>query len=284
MAKIYRVGIMNHGEIFPKTKLICCDVDSTLVDDDKKLSLANIEAVRKAVNEEGIHFTIISGRNVPSVKNYMKHLGIEGVIPSLGGCYMEDWEGKIIEEHNIDGALAFKINALAKENGCLCFVYYHKDWYIEPGHKEIENLEETLTGTTGIVTNLDDLFTKVSPNKLLGVSSDTNKVKNLRDLIVEKFTREVDCFLSSPYYLEIVPKGVDKGTAVNAVCRYYGIKNEEVLAIGDYYNDIGMFKNVGISVTVENAPDDIKAVAKFITNNDCNNSAVAEAIERFVVR
>lgn len=173
---------------------------------------------------------------------------------------------------------------LAKENGCLCFAYHHRSWYIEPGHDDIAYNEKVVTGTTGIVESLDDLFTKISPNKLLGVSYDTNKVKLLRDLVIDNFQDKVDCFLSSPFYLEIVPKGVDKGTAVNALCHYYGIKNEEVLAIGDYYNDIGMFKNVGISVTVKNAPEDIKAIAKFTTNNDCNNSAVAEAIKRFVVR
>lgn len=275
---------MNCNENLPKTKLICCDIDSTLVDDKKRLSKDNIEAVRKVVNEEGIHFTIISGRNVPSVKNYMKELGIEGVIPSLGGCYIEDWDGNVIEEHSIDRILASKINVLAKENGLLCFAYYHNDWYLEPGHDEIASFEEAVTGTIGIAIDLENLFETVSPNKLLGVSCIPDKVEHLRDLVIEKFGNEVDCFLSSPFYLEIVPKGVDKGTAVNAICRYYGIKNEEVLAIGDYYNDIGMFKNVGISVTVKNAPDDIKTVAKFITNNDCNNSAVAEAIDRFVVR
>jgi len=275
---------MDYGKRAPKTKLICCDIDSTLVDDKKKLSNANIEAIRKAVKEEGLYFAIISGRNVPSVRNYMNAIGVEGVIPSLGGCYIEDWKGNTIEEHNIEGSLAVKINVLAKENGCLCFAYHHRSWYIEPGHDDIAYNEKVVTGTTGIVESLDDLFTKISPNKLLGVSYDTNKVKLLRDLVIDNFQDKVDCFLSSPFYLEIVPKGVDKGTAVNALCHYYGIKNEEVLAIGDYYNDIGMFKNVGISVTVKNAPEDIKAIAKFTTNNDCNNSAVAEAIKRFVVR
>jgi len=267
-----------------KTQLICSDVDSTLIDDNQKLSKENRDAIRKAVLEEGIHFAIISGRIAPSVRNFMNELGIKGVIPSLGGCLIEDWDGTIIEENNIDGKLAAAINDLIKSKGCLCFAYHHNDWYIEPGHADWVKSEEDATNTIGIPTELTELFKKTSPNKLLGVHRDTRKVKELKNIVANAFGDNVDCFLSSPMYLEIVPKGVNKGTAVNALCRYYNIKKDNVMAIGDYYNDVDMFKVVGIPVTVKNAPNDIKAIAKYVTDNDCNNSAVAEAIRRFVMR
>ncbi len=267
-----------------KTKLICSDVDSTLVDDYKKLSPRNREAIRKAVLEEGIHFAIISGRIAPSVRRYMNEIGITGVVPSLGGCLIEDWDGTIIEENIVDGRLATKINDLIKAMGCLCFAYHRNDWYIDPGHPDWVKSEADATDTIGVVENLTEFFNHTSPNKLLGVHSDTDKVKRLMDAILERYSNEVDCFLSSPMYLEIVPKGVNKGTAVDALCRHYGIERGNVLAIGDYYNDIDMLRIVGVPVTVKNAPDDIKAVARYITENDCNNSAVAEALERFVVR
>lgn len=267
-----------------KTKLICSDVDSTLVDDYKKLSPKNREAIRKAVLEEGMHFAIISGRIAPSVRRYMYEIGITGVVPSLGGCLIEDWDGTIIEENVVDGRLATKINDLIKAMGCLCFAYHHNDWYIDPGHPDWIKSEADATDTIGVIEDLTGLFGRINPNKLLGVHSDTDKVKRLSDAILERYSNEVDCFLSSPMYLEIVPKGVNKGTAVDALCRHYGIERSNVLAIGDYYNDIDMLKIVGVPVTVRNAPDDIKAVARYVTESDCNNSAVAEALERFVVR
>ena len=267
-----------------KTKLICSDVDSTLVDDYKKLSPKNREAIRKAVLEEGMHFAIISGRIAPSVRRYMDEIGITGVVPSLGGCLIEDWDGTIIEENVLDGRLATKINDLIKAMDCLCFAYHHNDWYIDPGHPDWIKSEADATDTIGVIEDLTGLFGRINPNKLLGVHSDTNKVKRLKEAILERYSNEVDCFLSSPMYLEIVPKGVNKGTAVDALCRHYGIEKSNVLAIGDYYNDIDMLKIVGVPVTVRNAPDDIKAVARYVTESDCNNSAVAEALERFVVR
>lgn len=266
-----------------KTRLICSDVDSTLVDDGKRLSTENREAIRKAVLEEGMHFAIISGRIAPSVRRYMDEIGVAGVVPSLGGCLIEDWDGTIIEEHSIDGALCSKINEMAKSMGCLCFAYHHNDWYIEPGHADWVKSEADATATTGVIMELDSLFRHTSPNKMLGVHTDTRKVERLKDAVIEAYGDYVDSFMSSPMYLEIVPKGINKGTAVDALCRYYGIERSNVMAIGDYYNDIDMLKIAGIPVAVQNAPDDIKAIARYITDSDCNNSAVAEAIERFAV-
>lgn len=267
-----------------KTRLICSDVDSTLVDDFKRLSARNREAVRKAVLEDGIHFAIISGRSAPSVRNYMEEIGVEGVVPSLGGCLIEDWNGDIIEENSIDGDLCTKINGLVKSMECVCFAYHHDNWYIEPGHYDWVKSEAEATETIGTATDLDGLFKRISPNKLLGVHRDEGMVKRLMEAVADRFGDSVDCFMSSPMYLEIVPKGVNKGTAVDALCRYYGIERSNVMAIGDYYNDIDMLRIVGIPVAVNNAPDDIKSLAKYITDSDCNHSAVAEAIERFAVR
>lgn len=266
------------------TRLICSDVDSTLVDDFKRLSTKNREAVRKAVLEEGIHFAIISGRSAPSVRSYMEEIGVEGVVPSLGGCLIEDWNGNVIEENCIDGDLCTQINGLVKSMGCVCFAYLHDDWYIDPGHYDWVKSEADATETIGVVTDLNGLFKRISPNKLLGVHRDEVMVKHLMEAVAERFGDSVDCFMSSPMYLEIVPKGVNKGTAVDALCRYYGIERGNVMAIGDYYNDIDMLRIVGVPVAVNNAPDDIKALAKYITDSDCNHSAVAEAIERFTVR
>lgn len=266
------------------TRLICSDVDSTLVDDFKRLSARNREAVRKAVLEDGIHFAIISGRSAPSVRNYMEEIGVEGVVPSLGGCLIEDWNGDIIEENSIDGDLCTKINGLVKSMGCVCFAYHHDNWYIEPGHYDWVKSEAEATETIGTATDLDGLFKRISPNKLLGVHRDEGMVKRLMEAVTDRFGDSVDCFMSSPMYLEIVPKGVNKGTAIDALCRYYGIERSNVMAIGDYYNDIDMLRIVGVPVAVNNAPDDIKALAKYITDSDCNHSAVAEAIERFAVR
>ena len=267
-----------------KTKLICCDIDDTLLAKDKSLPEANCKAIRKAVLEENIPFAILSGRSAPSVRDYMKQIGVQGVIPSLGGCLIEDWNGNILEENNIESAVALELYDLAKSMNCLFLAYYRDDWYIEPQNHYWEEYEYYAVKIKPIVTSVPPVLKKINPNKTLGVCQETSKLKQLQQAILQRYAGIVDCFLSSPNYLEIVPHGVNKGTAIDALCRHYGIKKDNVMAIGDYYNDVDMFKTAGISVAVNNAPDDIKAMTTYVTSADCSHGAVAEAIERFCIR
>lgn len=266
-----------------EVKLICCDIDDTLLAKDKSLPEVNCIAIRKAVNEKKVPFVILSGRNAPSVRDFMSQIGITGVVPSLGGCLIENWDGSIIEEHNIDKNLALELYNLGNEMDCLLFAYYRNNWFLEPHHDYWADYESYALKTPAIIANLPNLFKTINPNKALGVSKDTEKVKAFMDVINQKYKGIVEAFLSSPNYLEIVPHGVNKGTAIDVLCRYYNIKKCNVMAIGDYYNDIDMFKTAGMPVAVNNAPDEIKALAKYVTMADCTHGAVAEAIEHFVL-
>lgn len=265
-----------------EVKLICCDIDNTLLAKDKSLPEENCIAIRKAVLEKKIPFVIISGRNAPSVRNYMNQIGITGVIPSLGGCLIEDWEGNIIEEHNINKNVALELYNLAKDMGCLLFAYYRNNWFLEPHNDYWAEYESSALKVPATIEDLPTLFKKINPNKALGVCKDSVKLHAFMDAINQKYKGVLEACLSSPFYLEIIPYGVNKGTAIDALCRYYNIKKCNVMAIGDYYNDIDMFKTAGISVAVNNAPDEIKAIATHVTSADCTHAAVAEAIEHFL--
>ena len=67
-------------------------------------------------------------------------------------------------------------------------------------------------------------------------------------------------------YLEVVPSGVSKATAINKLCEIFNIKKGFSYAIGDYYNDVPMLKNADISAATAGAPDDVKAVADYVTD------------------
>jgi hydroxymethylpyrimidine pyrophosphatase-like HAD family hydrolase len=75
--------------------------------------------------------------------------------------------------------------------------------------------------------------------------------------------------------------GYDKGTAIDALSAYYTVEKSNIMAIGDDYNDIPMLQEAGISVAVENAVPEAKAVARYITDTN-NNDGVAKIIKRLV--
>ena len=96
--------------------------------------------------------------------------------------------------------------------------------------------------------------------------------------VKEKYT----VLKSSPYFLEILDKRVNKGTGVKSLADVLGIKAEEVMAIGDQENDIAMIEYAGVGVAMDNAIPAVKEVANFVTKSNLEDG-VAWAIEKYVL-
>ena len=92
---------------------------------------------------------------------------------------------------------------------------------------------------------------------------------------------EMDCFFSCPQFLEVVPKGMNKGEAVKMLCKTLGVEIENAVACGDAANDLAMLKAAGIGVAMQNGADEVKAIADYITARDNNHDGVAEAADKF---
>lgn len=82
-------------------------------------------------------------------------------------------------------------------------------------------------------------------------------------------------FRSEPFFLEIVPMGIDKAKGLSILLNKIGLKREELMAFGDGYNDIPMLQFAGMGVAMDNAADEIKKAAdKVAPNNDDDGIAV----------
>ena len=264
-------------------KLICLDIDQTLIDDSRTIPEGNLRAIRQAHAEKNVHVAVNSGRIAPSAKSFMQALGVYEAFPSLGGCVVQDWDGSVIEQHFIDRDASSQINALARNLGCALFLYTGDTWHLDPGYGFWQDSETRATGLEGDITDISALLKLQAPNKMLAADMDAQKINLLQKEIRAAFSGSVDCFKSNDLYLEIVPAGINKGTAVDALCRHYGIGRENVMSIGDYYNDIDMFRASGISVAMANSPAAVKEAATCTTEADCNGCGVAEAVRRFVL-
>ncbi len=88
--------------------------------------------------------------------------------------------------------------------------------------------------------------------------------------------------LSQPYVYEILPKGNNKGTGLKKLAKKLGIKQEEIMAIGDGNNDIEMFEYANYSVAMENGTELAKKAAKYQTDSN-ENDGVAKAIRKYAL-
>lgn len=266
-------------------KLVCLDVDGTLVSDDKSVPEANLRAIKEA-SSRGVHFAVLSGRISPSIQHYQNILGIKGPVSSLGGCILEDPDLNIIEEYTLDRETCLKILKARKESGISILFYHHNSWYTDSStDPRWLKSEFEATGVRGeIVESLEALLDSFLPNKFLALDIEIPKVVHFKELLSSYGLTTVKAYFSWPQFMEVVPSQADKGQAVKSLRSYYGLEKDQVMVCGDYFNDLPMFTEAGISVAMENSPEEVKEKADYITLNDNNGCGVAEAIEKFVLR
>ena len=117
-------------------------------------------------------------------------------------------------------------------------------------------------------------------NKILAIKyGDADTVTGWVNYLSAKYP-ELYIVKSTPYFCEISNKDAKKSCAVEYLCRKWGIKKDEVLAIGDQNNDIELLKAGGIKVAMGNGTPELKECADFITDTVENNGFV-KAVNKF---
>lgn len=261
-------------------KLITIDIDKTLIDDNMEIPQVNVDVINRVVNK-GCNVTLCSGRSGASVRKYLVKLGIESLVPSLGGCMLAKWDGSVVQDHGISCEDALKIYEIAGKYDLHPFAFKLEDWYTNPENTFWIEREIAATGNVGIYLDMKEFLAANRPNKMLIPSLNAEVSEVVMKEINNLTGNRVICFLSSPTYIEAMPNGINKGTAVENLIDFYGIKRDNVLSIGDFYNDVDMFNAAGNTACPSNAPEDIRIMVDYVSPMDNNNGAVAEIIRHF---
>ena len=278
-------------------KLIVSDMDGTLLNSDHQISKENLEAIRKA-EEKGVHFAIATGRAYSDVKPLLDESNLKCECILSNGAEYRDKDGNILEEVAIEKDSARKILNMIQRDGLSVEIYTDDGFYtidseedslretarrvqtFNPGTSFEEALEQAKMHPHFVNLHyIDDveefLNSEVKIAKFVAFYEDeetTLKVKKtLEDIngiaISSTFTRNI----------EINNKEAQKGLILAKVIKKMGIKKEEVIVLGDSYNDISLFTEFPISFAMENAVPEIKELAKYITDTNYNDG-VAKAI------
>jgi len=88
---------------------------------------------------------------------------------------------------------------------------------------------------------------------------------------------------SKPFFLEVMPQGIDKAASIDFLAKKLGIEQSEIIAVGNAGNDLTMVQYAGLGIWVDNVSDDLRHHADFIVASN-NNDGVAEVVERFILR
>ncbi|MGE4584981.1 MAG: Cof-type HAD-IIB family hydrolase [Sphaerochaeta sp.] len=261
-------------------KLICTDIDGTLLDPQHHITERTKEAVRKA-RRKGIIVALVSGRISHSLALLQQELGISGPLGCFNGSLVLDEDGTELEAHPIRADQTKLILDAVADTELETFVFTNESWYMQQTSQWYD-IEVKASRTQGRIAELKALEEVLHPGerpfKLLCMHHDPLYVREMEARLQRDFGTQLNIFSSSPAYIEILARGVDKGHAVRSLCNAYQIDASKVMAVGDYYNDIGMFRSAGFAVAMGNAPDDVKQHAHSITKSN-KEDGLALAIE-----
>ena len=123
-------------------------------------------------------------------------------------------------------------------------------------------------------------YVDYNPNKCLyTVDPEISEYHEKR--LAEKFGNVLSVYRSTDYFIEIVPKGIDKAASIKVLIDKLNIPHENTIACGDGFNDLSMIKYAAVGVAMENAVDAVKENADYITASN-NDDGIAKVVEKFI--
>ena len=122
-----------------------------------------------------------------------------------------------------------------------------------------------------------------STSSLASVKAEIESTINVDVFNIKKYGEFKDKIIDKEYeYLDVIPKNVNKGTALEYLSNYLNIDKKEILAVGDNLNDLSLLKNAGVGIAVNNAYSELKQVANYTTKNPVEKGGFAEAVYKFM--
>lgn len=274
---------MKRNEILKNIEVVVSDIDGTLLSDEGIVDKETRNLISQ-LPKHGVHFTVATGRLHSAITELAVDLGIDIPLISMDGALIKSLtDGTILFESFVKEKYVRKAIALADTfllNIALCHddaIYYTERNSVIPQimekfgarYEQVESYEKYCDRTLEVVLasdyrdNLRYVYNRLGFPYTFGLDRSYFRSQS-RDNI---------------YYLEIRNKGTSKGMGFRRLLKHLKIKESHAAVIGDWYNDLSLFKVGGFKVAISNAVSEVKRQADFITSHDNNSGGVGEIIE-----
>lgn len=263
-------------------KLVVLDIDGTLVTNDKKVTEKTKEYIKKA-SEMGVKFVIASGRAPIGIMPVAKEIGLEKIggyiLAFNGGTCINCETNEVLYENFIEKKFVNEVYDFAMKKNIPLMTYKNDELFTPNDMTEYIDLEARINNFKVIKTK--DFVSEINFDVPKFIMTDKKEIiSSVKDEVSEKFS-DFEVFTSEPFFLEICPKGIHKATGIKDIIEILGIKQEEVIAMGDGLNDLTMIEFAGLGVAMGNAQQPVKDAADYITlTND--EEGVCKVIEEFI--
>lgn len=267
-------------------RFVAIDVDGTLLDSNKNLSLYTKETIQRCI-ASGITVCICTGRPVQTIERFTELLGVQE-LPAIQGMPFILYNGAmvavggkhdIIFEQPLSETAGRELLSLGQKLGSTLIAWSQNKLYVNELNERIENYC-TITPVEPIVITDPDALAKQGITKMIWYDEAERMPALIDELNAKPVRQEINYFTSNPLFLELVDRRCSKGLAIEQLIQHLGIPREETIAIGDGYNDIPMLEYAGLGIAMGNACDAVNAAADAVTDTN-DNDGVAKALIQY---
>lgn len=259
-------------------KIIFSDIDGTLLNSQHKVTPLTKKAIH-TLHDKNIPFVIVSARSPSGIYPIMHDNEFNGPIIAYSGALILDEKKNIIYSTGIARDETIKIISYAEQKKLdvhWC-AYCVDEWIVKDKSSPRVQLEESIVKAQSKEKPLTDFTADAQFNKIMFIC-DPQKILTIEEEMKQAFP-EYSIVKSSDIMLEIMKKGINKGTAVKNLCSIWNIDPKESIAFGDNYNDVPMLSSVGTGYLMANAPAELRKQFQHITLDNDHDGIYAALID-----
>ena len=268
-------------------KIIVLDLDGTLTNRDKVITPRTREALMRA-QDMGKIVVLASGRPTPGVMPLAEELRLSehgGYILSFnGGMIVSCSTGKVVFDCQLPPEVNSQVIDLAREHR-VDIMTYEGDRIIasDASYKYIALESRVCHMDVKEIREPEDMKAYVTfPVPKFILTDDGDYLVTMEPRVKAALGKNYSVYRSDSYYLEVLPRGIDKAKSLERFLEVTGHRREEMIACGDGYNDLSMIKYAGLGVAMENGVLPVRQAADYITLSN-NDDGVAHVVEKFML-
>ncbi|MDU2500258.1 Cof-type HAD-IIB family hydrolase [Finegoldia magna] len=264
-------------------KAVMIDLDGTLLTDDKKITDFSYQILQNLYNK-GIKIIIATGRGLSRAKQLTEKLDFDKIILANNGAIIYSSSNIAMDEDlMLDSNVVDKLSALSKEYGIRPYFFVENKCSLLIQDEDDKKYYVDSVGDESEIMTISERNLPINDCVSMIMISAKNHILKIVDTI--KNNPHVTYHIHTKYFpqnirmLEVQNVNTDKYKRAIALLEHFGIKNDEVVAIGDAHNDLEMVVNSGLGVAMKNSDDILKQQADIITQYTNEEDGLAKFLE-----